>query len=274
MRDNLALTFLYRTAAGRMLLKLLVHPKVSKAAGVFLSSKMSRWFIPGFIRKNRIDMREFDIPQGGYASFNDFFTRRRKRGLRADGEHLISPCDGFLSLVPIRKNAVFKLKHTEFSLGDLLRDGRLAAKFDQGMAMVFRLTPANYHRYSFPADGRVICSKRIPGKLHCVRPIALREYPVFVQNSREYQVIETEKFGTVVQMQIGALLVGKIHNHRGLEQDYPVRAGGEAGYFEFGGSTILLLLQKKSVHFQKDLKILKKGGELPVRAGEILGRGA
>ncbi len=62
--------------------------------------------------------------------------------------------------------------------------------------------------------GKVLRARKIRGKLHCVRPIALRTVPVFAQNSREYEVIAAGKFGIVVQMEIGALLVGKINNFR------------------------------------------------------------
>ena len=61
---------------------------------------------------------------------------------------------------------------------------------------------------------KVLRARKIRGKLHCVRPIALRTVPVFAQNSREYEVIAAGKFGIVVQMEIGALLVGKINNFR------------------------------------------------------------
>ena len=116
----------------------------------------------------------------------------------------------------IEKDSEFTIKHTRYSVEDLLQDKSLAARFEGGKALVFRLTPANYHRYCYPAEGRVLSEKKIPGVLHCVRPVALCSVPVFAQNSREYQVIRTERFGTMVQMEIGALLVGKITNKKRL----------------------------------------------------------
>ena len=95
--------------------------------------------------------------------------------------------------------------------------------------------------------GKVLRARKIRGKLHCVRPIALRTVPVFAQNSREYEVIAAGKFGIVVQMEIGALLVGKINNFREKTDKSRVWAGDDKGYFAFGGSTIVVMLQKGNV---------------------------
>ncbi len=226
------------------------------------------------------------MPQGGFPSFNAFFARRRRNafaGVVSETEDLndsgnpsdmpagclLSPCDGFLTPIPIHGNTIFDIKHTRFSLEDLLRDKALAARFQDGLALVFRLTPANYHRYCYVADGTVLRHRRIAGKLHCVRPIALREIPVFAQNSREYQLMRTKNFGLMVQMEIGALLVGKICNERLSMETNHVHAREEKGYFEFGGSTIMLLLEKGAVTVREELYTRRNAdGEIPVRAGE------
>ncbi len=275
--DSLTLRFLYRTAPGRMLLKLLIQPKVSEAAGYYLSSRASKWLVPYYIRKNDIDMKGVEIPSGGFASFNDFFTRKRITALpkRAEGE-LLSPCDGWLSRVKIRDTTVLMIKATRFSLRDLLGDAKLAEQFRDGEALIFRLTPADYHRYCYAVDGQILSEKKIAGKLHCVRPIALRGIPVFAQNSREYQVIRTEQFGTVVQMEIGALLVGKIKNHdrmQKLNSVQNVQSGVEKGYFEFGGSTIILLFQKDAIRLCESRGNRKNTyGERKVRSGECIAK--
>ena len=171
--------------------------------------------------------------------------------------------------VKIEDKTVLDVKHSVYSVGDLLADEELAERFKDGVALVFRLTPANYHRYCYPVTGRVATMRQVEGKLHCVRPIALRTFPVFVQNSREYQVLETKEFGSVVQMEVGALLVGKIKNHMVSAGDSVVQMGREKGYFEFGGSTIILL-------FEKDKMVLDEKWtgeeEVPVRLGEVMGK--
>ena len=270
MKESASLRFLYGTALGRLVLRLLIQPKVSKAAGRFLSSRFSARIVPYYIRKHGIDMEGVETPQGGFPSFNAFFTRRRRDAFAgvASGQ-LLSPCDAFLTPIPIRGDTIFDIKHTRFSLEDLLKDKQLAAHFRDGLALVFRLTPAHYHRYCYAADGTVLRHRRIAGKLHCVRPIALREIPVFAQNSREYQLMRTKRFGWMVQMEIGALLVGRICNERLSMETNHVHAREEKGYFEFGGSTILLLLEKDAVSVRKELYGRRnEDGEIPVRAGE------
>ncbi len=273
MKESLSLRFLYKTVPGRVVLKTLVCPKISVIAGKYLSSGASKWLVPYYIRKHKIDLKGIEIPRNGFSSFNAFFTRKKRQETHIlENGSLISPCDGFLTCIKIKKNLVFNVKHTTFSLEDLLKDKRLAARFYNGTALIFRLTPANYHRYCYAADGHILHSRKISGKLHCVRPIALREIPVFAQNSREYQVIRTDQFGTMVQMEIGALLVGKISNHvRVSGTDDHILAGSEKGYFEFGGSTIILLFSPNAVRVRQELiKNKNSDGEVSIRMGEVL----
>lgn len=271
MKDSLMLRILYRTVPGRMILKILVHPRVSVFAGRILSSGVSKAFIPWYIKKNHIDMSNVLIPDGGFSSFNEFFTRKNDTGggFKPKEKEIISPCDGYLTPVKIEKGVVFDIKNAEYSLKDLLRSSGLSQRFGDGMAFIFRLTPANYHRYCFPAKGKILASRKIEGVLHCVRPVALQTFPVFVQNTREYDVIKTENFGIMVQMEIGALLVGKIKNHSGAHKTKWVQAGEEKGYFEFGGSTIVLLFEKDMVRVKEELYgRIDDNGEIPVHIGE------
>lgn len=271
MKDTLILRFLYKTVIGRMLLKILVQPKISKIGGKVLSSRISKIIVPYYIRKHHIDMTDIDVPKGGFTSFNDFFTRKRNMEmLDITRGHLISPCDGFLTIKEITKDTSLWIKHTEYFLKDLLQDEQLAQKLEGGTAFIFRLTPSHYHRYCYAASGTICASKKIQGVLHCVRPVALSTMPVFVQNSREYQVLDTECFGSMVQMEVGALLVGKISNHIRALQDAYVTAGEEKGYFEFGGSTIILFCEKEKIRINPALNASKHEIEIPVKMGEYI----
>ena len=138
MRDTLTLRFLYRTVPGRMALKLLVHPRVSVAAGHFLSSGVSKLLVPWYVKKNHIDMKNVVIPPGGFSSFNDFFTRKIDTGggFKAKEGHVISPCDGFLTPLKITEGRVFDIKNAEYTLEELLKSRRLSEKFKDGMALV------------------------------------------------------------------------------------------------------------------------------------------
>lgn len=274
MNDTLILRFLYNTVLGRMILSLLVRPNFSKLAGVYLSSGASKWLVPYYIQKHNVDMSDIEMSSKGFSSFNDFFTRKRKyEAFKIEDDCLISPCDGLLTIKRIKKDTILDIKNSKYSLEDLLKDKKLAEKFNDGNALIFRLTPKDYHRYCYATQSKIIHIRKIKGKLNCVRPIALRQIPVFAQNSREYQLLKTKKLGNIIQMEIGALLVGKINNYRCvLENDY-IPAGEEKGYFEFGGSTIIILLQKDKAYFSKRLyERQDANGEVKVHLGEVIAK--
>ena len=269
MREDFSVRFLYSTVAGRIMLKLLTKPVVSKMGGLFLDSPFSRVLIPGFIKKNSISLEGIEVPAKGFYSFNHFF-KRRKKCIDFDKSHnqFINPCDGFLSVVKLDGRSGFTIKNTSYDLVSLLRDEKLAKEFKGGYALVYRLTPKHYHRYIFPDDGVICTSRRIEGILHCVRPVALKRYPVFIENTREYIVLDTENFGKVVQMEIGAIMVGKITNHKLSGR---VARGMEKGCFEFGGSTIVVFVKKDVIKFNADFwNKLKKYKEVPVYLGESI----
>lgn len=271
-KDSLTIRFLYKTALGRLLLKPLAHPETSKLVGGLMSTRLSSLFIPFFIRKHKISMKGVEIPEGGFSSFNAFFTRKRKSPrIDTDPDRLSSPCDGFLTIYDITEDSVFSIKNTLFSVDTLLKNKKLSAKYRGGLALIFRLTPANYHRYCYPADGTIVYEKKIPGRLYCVRPTAIYEQPVFIENAREYQVIRSGYFGHIVQMEVGATLVGKIHNHVSAPVGREVKAGQEKGYFEFGGSTVILLFKKDTLNLSKYFrKTIGSSIETPVRFGQTI----
>lgn len=261
MSESLTVDFLYKTSVGRFILKGLVNPKISKRAAKILSSKISAAFVPSFIKRNRIDIDDYIVPEGGFRSFNDFFTRKIKPGKRVVEEiGLICPSDGLLTVSDITEKNVFNIKNTSYSLKELLDDEDLAGEFIGGTALIFRLTPSHYHRYVFCASGKVGKTRFIPGVLHSVKPVCHETFPVFVQNAREYAVFDTEEYGKVVQMEVGALLVGKISNS-GYAAGDRVRIGEEKGYFEYGGSSIVVLTKRRlrEKHASND--------EMPVKLG-------
>lgn len=269
MKESLSVRFLYKTVPGRIVLKVLTAPALSKKAANVLNSKLSALYIPIFVKKNRIDTEKFIRPFGGYYSFNEFFMREMKdEYLNLEDGTLCSPCDGLLTIKAIDDTSVFTIKHCKYDIGRLLGDNELAKRFIGGTALIFRLTPTHYHRYNYCTSGKASDVTRIEGKLHCVRPIALEQYPVFTENSREYITIDSEKLGTVVQMEVGALLVGLISNNSVYTTDAIINT--EKGHFEFGGSTIIVLLDHK-VKLKHKLKVREKiDGEIPVKIGEAL----
>lgn len=264
------LGFLYETAFGRVLLKILVRPWVSKMGGKVLSTRISCIAIRPFVRRSGICMSEYETET--YRSYNDFFTRRIRpqcRPIDRDPMHLISPCDSKLTVYRITPDGVFTIKHTQYTVSSLLKNETLAQSYYGGICLVFRLAVDDYHRYCYVADGEKGDNVTIDGVFHTVNPIANDRFPIYKENTREYSLLQTERFGPILMMEVGALMVGKIVNHHGSAR---VSRGEEKGYFQFGGSTIVLLFRDGTVKIDPDiLENSRNGIETVVKIGEKIG---
>lgn len=265
------LNFLYETKLGRIILRPLISKPISDFSGFLLDSKISKALIRPFAKNNNINLDDYILDDIG--SFNDFFCRRIKPELRPvdlEANHLITPCDGLLKVIPIKNGEVFPVKQSIFTINDLLKDKELADSFEGGYCLVYRLCVNHYHRYSYFETGKKSQDVVIPGVYHTVRPIALEAGPVFVQNARQYTIIDTEKFGSCVQMEVGAMLVGRIVNEQASAGE--VTRGEEKGHFEYGGSTIIVLVPpNRAVIDEALLEASAKGQETPVVLGQQIG---
>ena len=270
VKESSALSFLYNNVFGRIILKLLTARWISKLAGRFLDSRMSKRLIKKFVKNNNIDLNDYE--SDNFKCFNDCFCRKIKDGLRPielDPNALIAPCDGLLSVYRIEEGTVLPVKQSSYTVRDLLADDALAERYRGGLCLVFRLCVDHYHRYCYPVDGEKGENRFLRGRLHTVRPIALAKYPVFVQNCREYTVTESDTFGSVLQMEVGAMLVGRIKNHHGAQR---VARGEEKGMFLYGGSTVILMLERDRAELAPELFAHTADGlETPVRMGEQIG---
>lgn len=267
---NKGLSFLYNNSFGRIILKLVAYNAfVSKIVGWFMDRKVSCIMINKFIKNHNIDMSEYENVK--YKCFNDFFIRKlnNKRLINDEKDAFISPCDSALTYYKINKELLFNVKNSTYSLSSMLDDIDLAKEYENGDILVFRLAPHNYHRYHFIDDGKVVCNKKIKGKFHTVNPIVYDKYEVFKENSREVTILNTKNMGRVLYIEVGAMLVGKIHNHniktfKKLE---------EKGYFKYGGSTCILVFKPNTIKLDKNiLNASKKGLEVNVKYGEKIGR--
>ncbi|CVI71774.1 Phosphatidylserine decarboxylase proenzyme [Clostridiales bacterium CHKCI001] len=265
------LKWMYSHITGRFLLKGLVNPIVSKLGGILLNTKLSTGLISPFIKKNQIRMNEYEKKK--YRSYNDFFTRKIRPEMRPICQEktcFISPSDGKLSVYKISDNLTFQVKYTWYNLRSLVRNSKLATFYAGGTCVIIRLTVDDYHRYCYVDHGWKGKNCKIPGILHTVNPVANDFMPIFKENAREYTTIFTENFGKVTQIEVGALLVGKIRNYH---EDKFVKKGQEKGYFEFGGSTIILLLEKEKVEIFPELfQWTEEGYETIVHMGETIGK--
>ena len=262
---------LYGTETGRKALLLFVQPAVSKAGGRLLESKFSIPFISPFIDKNNISMEEYE--EGDYESFNHFFTRRIKEGERVfskEEELLCSPCDARLSFYPVTAEGIFTVKNTEYTMESLERNKKLADRYLGGTLCIFRLTVEDYHHFAYIDEGIKTKNYKIPGVFHTVNPLANEKYPVYSENTREFSILKSKNFGNVLMMEVGALFVGRIVNHH---EKMAVQRGMEKGYFEFGGSTVILVFEKGKVELAEDIvKNNHDGFETAVKMGEVIGK--
>jgi phosphatidylserine decarboxylase len=235
-----------------------------------LDSRISRYGIRRFVRKNAMDLRDYE--ERSWRSFNDFFTRRVKDGARPidyEPTHLIAPCDSKLSVYPITADAEFLVKQCTYTMESLVRDAELASRYEGGTMMIFRLTVDDYHHYCYVDDGVKTDNTAIPGVFYTVHPIAQDRYPVYRENCREYAVLHSVNFGDVLMMEVGATMVGRIVNEHGAGA---VSRGQEKGRFEFGGSTVILCFEKGRVLPDGDLLTnTAAGDETVVRMGERIG---
>ena len=267
-----ALEFLYRTGFGRLLLKPMASRGLSRLCGAFLDTRMSKVFIKSFVKNNNIIEDDYIIDD--IDSFNDFFCRRIKEGLRVietDPDVLMAPCDGLLTVYNIDSDTVLPVKQSSYTISSLLKDEELAKTYKGGICLVYRLCVDHYHRYCYVDSGSKSRNTFIKGVLHTVRPVALAERPVFVENCREYCVIDTKNFGKLIQMEVGAMLVGRIVND--CSGGAEVVRGEEKGHFEYGGSTIIVLVPEGTAVIRDDIYDSSlEGIETPVRMGEMVGK--
>lgn len=254
-----------------MLLRPFLSPAVSDICGKFLSTRLSRRIIPSFVKKNHIDLGIYEKQE--FNSYNAFFTRKIKAEQRPINEQkniLISPSDGKVTAYPITQKGRFWIKHTQYTAAQLLKDERLAERYMGGWIYVIRLTVDDYHRYCYVADGRKSRQRKIRGVLHTVNPVANDYYPIYKMNSREYCLLKTKELGTILLMEVGALMVGKINNHE--EDSAQVKRGDEKGIFEFGGSTIVVMTEPGMAEPDKDIiHNTKVQAETLVKMGEPIG---
>lgn len=264
-----SLRFLYHTPAGRILLKLASGTGLSRLYGKYQESAFSKRKIKSFIEQYGIDMSQFEPAE--YSSYADFFMRRalpEARPVAGSPDRLIAPADSKLTCCEINSNTALTVKGSRYTVAELVGSKKLAQYFAGGLCLVFRLTVDDYHHFCFCDSGRLRKTASIAGKLHTVSPVSDRVCRVYHENYREISLIESENFGMLVQMEVGAMMVGKIINSG--KQSFT--KGEIKGHFSLGGSTVILLLRKNAVKIDKDILFYSnKGIESRVMMGEEIG---
>jgi phosphatidylserine decarboxylase len=270
------LSLFYGSAWGRFITDALWSRMfVSRIYGLPSYMSWSRRCIDAFVRQNDVPMDEVAVPAGGFTSFNDFFIRRLKPGARplpTDPEALIAPADSRLKTFSLNSQTILDIKGHRLTVTDLVVSDEVVPQFSDGVCLQFRLAPRDYHRFGYICDGVQGEIHNVPGRLYSVSPLALAFRPsIWGQNFRQWCVIESDTLGPVLDIDVGATGVGSIVQNN--PAGGPCKRGAEKGYFQLGGSTVLIILQSGRVELDPDItEYSNRGIETLVRYGEKIGR--
>ncbi len=246
-----AVEFAYSSFIGKMIAPVIASSLVSKLYGSLQDLSSSQKKVKPFIEKFNIKIADYEKGsfqdqeiENSYKNFNEFFIRKFKPGVRSFPEdHLKMGAIAearYFGHAKITDDLKVPVKGNMLSAIDLIGDKEIAKDFIGGPLLIARLCPVDYHRYHYPDTGTTVSAFPIHGDLHSVNPIALKERPdIFIKNERRVAILETENFGKLAFIEVGATCVGKIVQSYDEKQKF--QRGDEKGYFLFGGSTVVLL---------------------------------
>lgn len=270
------LNFLYQNPLGKITLLPLVKRKfISALYGKKMDKKSSTKKIQPFVNELSIDMSESIKSVGEFTSFNDFFYRKLKSEARPIENGFVSPGDGrLLAFENCSEVNDFFIKGRRFTLSEFLSDNELANRFKSASMLILRLAPNDYHRFHFPCDGVPSDIIRIKGSYFSVSPYALASNfaKVFCENKREICLFNAKEKGEIAIIPVGATMVGSIIET--YQANKVTQKGDEMGYFAFGGSTVVVLIDKDKIKIDADLlENTKNKMETFVKMGEKIGVG-
>jgi phosphatidylserine decarboxylase len=247
----------------------------------FVSALVGWWYrqpwtassIAPFIKNYSIDPTEFLDPIASFRSFNDFFIRRLDPKARPiDPADAVIPADArYWFYESIHADAELMVKGKSLNLTCFLGNASAAKRFEGGSLVMARLCPSDYHRFHFPVDCVPYAPQLLNGPLFSVNPIAVKQNLAYLtENKRKLTYLESDLFGEMAYVEIGATTVGSIVETFIPHQFTP--KGSEKGYFEFGGSALILLFQPNTIAFSPELlKATRQGMEIRCLVGQKMG---
>lgn len=271
--------------------RVLPRKRLSRALGRLTSARAPQPVVDAaihaFVRVYDVDLSEVEVPDGGFRTFDAFFTRRLRGGARPvdpDPRALVSPADGRIEdLGAIRAGGELTVKGQRYTVAELLGDDQAAASYDGGHYFIVYLSPRDYHRVHAPTCGTVQYVRYVPGTLFPVNAIGTEHIPqLFARNERLAIVQESAVHGRVTTTMVGAIGVGRIglsfddlqtnQGHApGLRSysDAPIarNRGDELGVFHMGSTAIVMTPP------ECELEIVAQAGAA-TRMGECLAKGA
>lgn len=256
------LRILYAHRFGRFFRHFLTWGGLNYVARAYYTSSFSKRDIKSFIKQfektsHPIVIDEAQKKMSEFRTFNDFFTRKiqpKSHPINTDSDAIVSPADSKLFVIDnIQKDSTFFVKGTQINLSKMLCDFAKAEDYYGGTLMVFRLAPYDYHRYHFPIDCRPVSEKIIKGRYESVNPLVYRRGIFALSLNRRHLVklkAKDRKIGDAIFIAVGALIVGGIKMTYDLNKSY--EKGDEAGFFDYGGSTVVLLFKPDTVEVEQD----------------------
>jgi len=241
--------FAYATPIGRLLGPVIASKMFSQIYGKSQDSLKSVQKVAPFINNFHIPMDQYQKGsfqqnpiETSYQSFNEFFIREFQAGQRTfttnDDDMAAFAEARYFGHASMSDDLDIPVKGSMLRAVDLIGDRELAEDFIGGPLMIARLCPVDYHRYHYPDDGNTLKAFAVPGNLHSVNPLALKyRQDIFIKNERRVSILETEHFGKLAYIEVGATCVGKIV--QSFDESQPFKKGDEKGYFLFGGSTVV-----------------------------------
>ena len=231
-----------RTAA--KILHVLPRERITRLVGRVAMAHVPKFLLDPVLgvysRAYAVNLDEAVVPPEGFASFNEFCTRRLREGVHVIDDRpdvIVSPADGRLDDDgPIDRDARFLVKGQTYDVATLLGSAEDAKTYEGGHYAVVYLSPRDYHCVHSPVAGTVRAVRHIPGSLYPVNELGVKHVPLlFARNERVVVSIDTEDFGTVAVVFVGAFVVGQIR----LAFDAPPRPphGGEVAYRAYDPST-------------------------------------
>jgi phosphatidylserine decarboxylase len=246
------------------------EPLYDWLVAAYQNTKASTRNIAPFIRRHNIDMSEFKPV--AYRSYAEFFDREFKEGMRpftaepgcmaAFGE---ARYFGWERVDPAQRLPV---KGVSLRAEDILGSRARAASFEGGPVILARLSPMDYHHLHYPDDGSTRETDWAGRPLWTVNWHALQRQPdILVRNERQIHILETDHFGRLGFVEIGALSVGRIVQIHPADQRYA--RGAEKSVFKFGGSAVVVFGERGAWRPTADiLKYTQRNIETLVRLGE------
>lgn len=249
-----AIKFIYDNYFGQILGPIIASKPASQLYGSYQDWSVSKNKVPPFVEKFNIDLSLYkagsisaEKKENSYKNFNEFFIRKFEDNVRDfvdDESKMPAFCEArYFGHSEINNDVKIPVKGKLLNSKDLLGGSKWSQTFEGGPLLVARLCPVDYHRYHYPLAGETLDSFPIKGQYHSVNPLALRSKPdIFIINERRASILDTEKFGKLAYIEVGAAMVGKIVQSH--DETTTHNKGDEKGYFLFGGSTVILLGEK------------------------------